>query len=46
MAPLSTEERFWLYLERGEPDACWPWRHTQSVYGYGVLNRASWRHVQ
>jgi len=29
--------RFWARVECGEPDACWPWRGSRGVDGYGRL---------
>lgn len=37
MTPLSEAEatRFWHYVDRGAPDACWLWRGGVSRSGYG-----------
>jgi hypothetical protein len=35
-APL--EERFWRYVTRGDPDACWPWTGTHIKQGYGQIS--------
>lgn len=35
---LSVAERLWSMLERGEPDACWPWRGSLDRKGYGQIN--------
>ena len=38
MRPLA--ERFWAYVHRGEPDACWLWSSTTSGNGYGQIRIA------
>lgn len=34
LSPSETA-RFWSLIDRGEPDACWPWKPTQVTRGYG-----------
>lgn len=29
--------RFWSYVDRREPDTCWPWTSTLTHEGYGVI---------
>lgn len=29
------EERFWEKVDRGRPDACWPWLASFTIHGYG-----------
>jgi predicted DNA-binding protein (UPF0251 family) len=38
-SPEAIAQRFWSYVERREPTACWPWRGTADAKGYG---RFSW----
>jgi hypothetical protein len=33
--PKTPEERFWKYVQRGEPDDCWIWTASTDRYGYG-----------
>jgi hypothetical protein len=33
--PLSTEDRFWSYVQKS--DDCWTWTGTLNAYGYGVF---------
>lgn len=54
MPPQSTPEeliRFWTGVERGLPDACWPWARSVNTKGYGQImfhgkrtyaHRAAW----
>lgn len=37
MARLSPADRFWSYVRRGAPEACWPWTGALSRRGYGKL---------
>lgn len=34
----SLEERFWRYVEKGEPDTCWLWKGTITNDGYGLIS--------
>jgi len=33
--PLTTEERFWKYVNKKSDDECWEWIGYKSVHGYG-----------
>lgn len=35
---MDTVERFWKYVQRGNPDECWPWKgEVDKRGGYGVF---------
>jgi hypothetical protein len=36
---LSLEQRLWAKVERGEPNACWPWRGATYGRGYGLIGK-------
>lgn len=38
--PGATEARFWAKVDRGAPDACWPWIGATNGSGYGLLYSA------
>jgi hypothetical protein len=38
VVPIPWQDRFWRYVEQGEPDACWGWTGARNSYGYGRLN--------
>lgn len=33
----SLADRFWLYVERGPVEECWPWTGSRNAKGYGKL---------
>lgn len=35
--PRTLEEKFWSCVERGDPEACWPWRGSLAKNGYGQM---------
>ena len=41
--PVSLEARFWLKVERGEPDDCWEWTASVRANGYGQVYRGGGR---
>ena len=34
---LEPEDRFWSYVDRHDPDGCWPWLGAVSGSGHGEL---------
>ena len=34
---MTLEERFWSYVDRREPDECWPWTGATARGGYGTF---------
>lgn len=43
---LALEERFWLKVEKGNPDECWAWQGTTDSSGYGILRRGRQRNFR
>lgn len=39
--PKSEEGRFWAKVDRGEPEACWPWTASRTQGGYGLFQAGS-----
>lgn len=37
MPSVPLAERFWRYVERGEPAACWTWGGYRTSQGYGTI---------
>lgn len=38
LSNLTTEDRFWRYVEHGlDPEACWPWKGYLDKDGYGYM---------
>lgn len=37
MSKLTTEERFWAKVRKGEPDECWEWQAGKCPFGYGFF---------
>ena len=35
---LSTEDRFWRLVQRGNADDCWPWQGSLTHWGHGNFN--------
>lgn len=38
MMPQSSEDKFWMRVEKRQPDECWKWKGPISKKGYGVFN--------
>ena len=36
-AHAPVEVRFWKYVDKGEPDECWPWIGSKGRKGYGQI---------
>lgn len=39
MAKFSEEDKFWLFVDRGNPNECWPWKGKGNNSGYGAHRR-------